>query len=86
MSDQNQKLATSEMVDQFITIANELSKTQTNDRVGAAFLFAASRYNAFVSLGKSSDLAKDKDDALNWHTAEYRKMLESNLDELIGMQ
>lgn len=86
MSDQNPKLDTSEMVDRFIAIANELSKTQTKDRVGTAFLFAAARYNAFVSMGKSEDMAKDKEDALNWHTTEYRKMLESNLDELIGMQ
>ena len=85
MSDQNQTLATSEMVDRFIEIANELSKTQTKDRVGTAFLFAASRYNAFVSLGKSEDLSRDKEDALKWHTAEYNRMLESNLDELIGM-
>lgn len=85
MSDQNQTLATSEMADQFIAIANELSKTQTKERVGMAFMFAASRYNAFVSMGKSDDLSRDKEDALNWHTAEYRKMLESNLDELIGM-
>jgi len=84
MSDQ--KLSTSEMVDQFIAIANELSKTQTKDRVGAAIMFAAARYNAFVSLGKSSDLSKDKNSALNWHTAEYNKMLDANLDELIGMQ
>ena len=86
MSDQNQTLATSEMVDRFITIANELSKTQTKDRVATAFMFATARYNAFVSLGKSQDLARDKEDALNWHTAEYNRMLESNLDELIGMQ
>ena len=51
MGDQNQMLATSEMADRFITIANELSKTQTKDRVGMAFLFAAARYNAFVSMG-----------------------------------
>ena len=49
MSDQNKTLATSEMADQFIAIANELSKTQTKDRVGIAFMFAAARYNAFVS-------------------------------------
>ena len=86
MSDQNKTLATSEMVDRFIEIANELSKTQTKDRVGTAFMFAAARYNAFVSLGKSEDLTRDKEDALNWHTAEYHRMLESNLDELIGMK
>lgn len=84
MSDQ--KLSTSEMVDQFIAIANELSKTQTKDRVGAAIMFAAARYNAFVSLGKSSDLSKDKHSALKWHTKEYNKMLDANLDELIGIQ
>ena len=86
MSDQNQTLDTSVMVDRFIAIANELSKTQTKDRVGMAFMFAAARYNAFVSFGKSEDLTRDKEDALNWHTAEYHRMLEANLDELIGMQ
>lgn len=86
MSDKNQELTTSEMVDQFITIANELSKTQTKDRVATAFKFAAARYNAFVSMKKSEDMTKDKADALNWHTAEYNRMLEANLDELIGMQ
>lgn len=86
MSDQNLKLDTSEMVDRFIEIANELSKSQSKDRVGMAILFAAARYNAFVSMGKSEDLTTDKEDALKWHTAEYNRMLESNLDELIGMQ
>ena len=86
MSDQNKTLATSEMADQFIAIANELSKTQTKDRVGIAFMFAAARYNAFVSMGKSDDLSRDKEDALKWHTAEYHRMLEANLDELIAIQ
>ncbi len=86
MSDQHQPMATSEMVDHFIAIANELSKTQTKDRVGAAFMFAAARYNAFVAMGKSENLSRDKEDALHWHTAEYNRMLETNLDELIGMQ
>jgi len=86
MSDQNKPLATSEMVDRFIAIANELGETQTKDRVGTAFLYAAARYNAFVSMGKSEDMKRDKADALAWHTAEYNRMLESNLDELIGMQ
>ena len=84
MSDQ--KLATSEMADRFIAVANELAETQTKDSVGVAFMFAAARYNAYVSMGKSEDLARDKEDALNWHTAEFRRMFDSNLDELIGMQ
>ncbi len=49
-------------------------------------MFAAARYNAFEASSKSNNLGKDKEDALNWCTKEYRKMLDANLDELIEMR
>jgi hypothetical protein len=47
-------------------------------------MFAAARYNAFEAFSKSTNLARDKEDAINWYTREYKRMLEANIDDLIG--
>jgi len=74
------------MADKFIELANEFTKTESKERVGAAFMFAAARYNAFEASSKSNNLKNDKDDALNWYTKEYKKMLDANIDDLIEIQ
>jgi hypothetical protein len=74
------------MADRFIELANEFAKTEAKERVGAAIMFAAARYNAFEASSKSKDLATDKLDALNWYSIEYQRMLSANLDELIDLQ
>ena len=71
------------MADQFIDLANEFTKTEPKERVGAAILFAAARYNAFEASSKSNDLKKDKNDALNWYGQEYKRMLDANMEDLI---
>ena len=86
MSNEKQPIPHLMMVDRFIALANEFVKTETKERVSSAMLYAASRFNAFEASSKSSHLAKDKMDALNWYSAEYRRMLDSNLDEMIEMQ
>ena len=73
------------MADRFIALANEFAISETKERVGAAIMFAAARYNAYEASGKSKSLLKDKEDALTWYSGEYRRMLEANMDELIGM-
>jgi len=85
MSNERQPVPHSVMVDRFIALANEFGKAETKERVSAALLYAASRYSAFEASSKSSNLAKDKMDALNWYSAEYRRMLDANLDEMIEM-
>jgi hypothetical protein len=85
MSEEKQTIPRSVMADKFIELANEFAKTETKERVGAAIMFAAARYNAFEASAKSKNLLKDKDDALTWYSAEYRRMLGANMDELIGM-
>ena len=85
MNEDNQEIPRSVMADQFIALANEFTKTESKERVGAAIMFAAARYNAFEASSKSSDLARHKDDVLNWYTKEYRKMLDANVDDLIEM-
>jgi hypothetical protein len=86
MSGENEKIPRSVMADKFIALANEFAETEPKERVGAAIMFAAARYNAFEASGKSNDLSKDKDDAMNWYCSEYRRMLEANMDELIAMK
>lgn len=70
------------MSDEFIKLANKLVAEQQQElwRVGAAIRFAAARFNAFEASSKSSDLNRDKDEALSWFTEEYRKMFSENLD------
>jgi hypothetical protein len=77
------KISRAVMADKFIDLANEFTKTEPKERVGAAFMFAAARYNAFEAFSKSSNLLQDKDDAINWYTREYKRMLEANMDDLL---
>jgi hypothetical protein len=85
MIEKKQELPRSVMADRFIELANEFTKTESKERVGAAIMFAAARYNAFEASSKSNNLLNDKDDALNWYSREYKKMLDANIDDLIEM-
>lgn len=86
MSEEKIEIPREQMADKFIALANELGRTQTKEKVGAAIMFAASRYNAYEASSKSDNLIKDKSDALAWYGNEYRRMFEANLDELIEMR
>jgi hypothetical protein len=86
MSEEKHVIPRDLMVDRFIEVANEFTRTEAKERVGAAIMFAAARYNAFEASSKSKSLVNDKDDALSWYTAEYRRMLQSNMEELIKLQ
>lgn len=74
-----------ELADQFIALANQLSQQEADvGKVGTALRFAAARFNAFEAAIKSADLATEKDNALEWFSAEYREMLSDNLDDHIA--
>lgn len=72
------------MADKFIELANEFTFTEPKERVGAAIMFAAARYNAFEAFAKSGNLLKDRDDAISWYTREYKRMLEANMEDLLN--
>ncbi|MCH1923904.1 DUF3144 domain-containing protein [Shewanella sp. C32] len=85
MTDAKKDTTIFELADQFIALANELSQTEQDvGKVGTALRFAAARYNAFEAAIKSSDLAKEKDSALEWFSNEYREMLQDNLQDHIA--
>ncbi|MCH1929764.1 DUF3144 domain-containing protein [Shewanella sp. A25] len=74
-----------ELADQFIALANQLSQQEEDvGKVGTALRFAAARFNAFEAAIKSADLVAEKQEALNWFSAEYREMLNENLDDHIA--
>ena len=86
MSRKEKEIPRSAMADKFIELANEFTITESKERVGAAIMFAAARYNAFEAYSKSKDLKKDKDDALDWYGQEYKRMFDANVEDLIGTQ
>lgn len=79
------KISRAHMADKFIDLANEFTNTEQKERVGAAIMFAAARYNAFEASSKSSNLLRDRDDAISWYTREYKRMLEANIEDLLNV-
>jgi hypothetical protein len=72
--------------DQFINLANELSKSDNSGCVGVALRYAAARYCAFEASLQTNNLAKDKDNHLQFFTNVFNKMLQINLDDYIKLQ
>jgi len=72
------------MVDSFIDRANELSETSSEENVGMALLYAASRFNAHVvsqhAEGPES-YEKDLPKAREFFCAQYQSMLDENLED-----
>ncbi len=75
-----------ERADAVIKLANEQGTTIENSKVSASLLYGVARFNAFVTATSYDDGAKlkiDKEEALDYFAAEYRKMLSENLDDYI---
>jgi len=73
--------------DAYIQLANGQSDLANFGEVNASFTYACARFNAFVitSEAPSVEALKDaKARALEHFTAEFRKMLEDNLDDHIA--
>ena len=72
--------------DEYIDVANQQATQVNRGKVSASMMFATARFNAWVSASgteSGEDLASVKQEALEYFLAEYRKMLEENLDEYI---
>jgi len=72
------------MIDSFIDQANNLAENNSPENVGMALLFAASRFNAYVVSQHAENLENfenDLDKARSFFSAQYREMLDENLDD-----
>ena len=85
MSDDN--LADAEFIalaDAFVALANERSAEAGGVKVGAAMLYAATRFNAYVVASRTRDaeeLKADRTIALQHFAEQHNSMLAQNLDD-----
>lgn len=63
-----------EVADEFINLANELSDEWATPFLSAVFMYAAARYNAHF-FTETKDQYKKAEDAVEYFTDQYRKML-----------
>ena len=72
------------MVDLFIDRANEFCETESQENVGMALLYAASRFNAHVVSQHANtleDYESDLPKARDFFRGQYRQMLDENLED-----
>lgn len=76
-----------ERVDTLIALANGYVKAEVHPAfANNSFMFAASRFNAWVVAAgyeNGEEMAKEKDDILNFFVNQYKLMLQENLDNYI---
>ncbi len=71
--------------DGHIALANaQISKEVGPGEVSASFLFAAARYNAFITAAgctTSLELQSSKEQAVDYFTEQFRALLEQQMDD-----
>jgi hypothetical protein len=73
--------------DAHIHLANEQLTNVARGKVSGSLMFAAARYNAWVSatdLQSSKELQKRKDELMDYFLSQYKSMLEHNFDNYIA--
>ena len=73
--------------DAFIKVANELTQDNEVGKVSASMLYAAARFNAFIVASSAKDKAeadRNKVEAIDYFTEQYRSMLLANMDDYIN--
>ena len=72
--------------DEHITLSNEQLKSISRDKVSASMMYSLVRFNAWNSacgFENSKQMADYRQETIDFHMNEYRKMLEENLDDYI---
>jgi len=82
MSASDQDALLRKLADSFINVANEHAETQDKSITNTAFMYAASRFCAYVAASSARNLedfqGKQKQ-GIEFFTAEFQRMLESNM-------
>lgn len=70
-----------DLADQFINLANELSRDNNTAEVGTAMRYAAARFNTFEASLANYDLKQDKEKLATLFADDFRNMLRANIDD-----
>ena len=82
MSNQEQDKLLRQLADTFIDVANRHCENQDKNVVNTAFMYAASRFSAFVAAASAGNLDEFKSrqsSAIDFFTGEFKNMLTKNL-------
>lgn len=73
--------------DAHIDLANSQTRKIERGRVSASFMYALSRFNAYIAASEfcssKEQMREDKEKLIEYFTDEYRKMLSDNMDDYI---
>ena len=69
-------------VNDFLSQANEMQKSQPYDAISASILYAAARYNVHGFVQQGTDRQFSREDFVAYMTDLYRRMLEEQVDVL----
>ncbi|GAB3467161.1 hypothetical protein GCM10027321_34290 [Massilia terrae] len=67
-----------------INLANDQCDSAIPNEVAASTMYASARFNAFIvatTTGSAENMKAEKERALEYFTDQFRKMMESNLDD-----
>lgn len=73
-------------VNDFLSQANEMQKTQKYDAISASILYAAARYNVHGYVNQGDQSYFSRADFVAYMTDLYRRMLEEQIDVLGSTQ
>jgi len=73
--------------DKIIDLANEQVNGSTIGKVSASLQYGAARfcaYNVAVASANADDMKRDRENAINYFTDQFKKMLTENIDDYIA--
>lgn len=73
--------------DAFIHLANDQCEHVARGKVSASFMYAAARYNAYVSAtgyDEAAEMMAARSQTVDYFVEQYRAALEENLDDYIN--
>ncbi len=82
MADQDQDKLLRQLADTFINLANEHADVHDKNIVNTAFMYAASRYSAYVAASSArnlEDFQGRQTQGIDFFTSEFKNMLSSNM-------
>ncbi len=82
MADQDQDKLLRQLADGFITMANDHAEIHDKNIVNTAFMYAASRYSAYVAASSArnlEDFTGRQQQAIDFFANEFKNMLSSNM-------
>ncbi len=82
MADQDQDKLLRQLADAFITLANDHAEIHDKNIVNTAFMYAASRYSAYVAASSArnlEDFQGRQAQGIEFFSNEFKNMLSSNM-------